>query len=78
MRRYRVGVQPGSKVASVAVGWDPGGGHYVCQVSYADGRTDRKVYRYLRDLIFSTQWVGVLDDLVLRALLKDRARGQYR
>jgi hypothetical protein len=74
MRRYRVQVQPGSKLASAVAGWDPHEHHYVCQLSYADGSTDERRFAYLRELIFSMQWVAVLDDMVLRALLKDRAR----
>jgi hypothetical protein len=74
MRRYRVRVQPGSKLASVVTGWDPQEHHYVCELSHADGRTDQRRFGYLRELIFSMQWVAVLDDMLLRALLKDRAR----
>jgi hypothetical protein len=74
MRRYRIRVQPGSELASVVTGWDPREHHYVCELSHADGRTDQRVYPYLRELIFSMQWVAVLDDMLLRALLKDRAR----
>jgi hypothetical protein len=74
MRRYRVRVQPGSKLASAVAGWDPHEHHYVCELSHADGRTDQRRFGYLRELIFSMQWVAVLDDMVLRALLKDRAR----
>ena len=74
MRRYRLGVRPDSKLASVVVGWDSHERHYICELSYADGRTDQRIYHHLRELIFSMQWVAVLDDVLLRALLKDRAR----
>ncbi len=76
MRRYRVPVQPGSKLASVMVAWNPNESHYVYELSYVDGRTDQRSFRHLRELIFSAQWMANFDDLVLRALLKDRSRGR--
>jgi len=74
MRRYRIPLQPGSKLASVTVAWDPDESHYVYELSYVDGRTDQRSFRHLRELIFSMQWMAGLDDLVLRAVLKDRSR----
>jgi hypothetical protein len=75
MRRYRVRAQPGSLVSSVVVGWDADEGHYVCELSYEDGGSDQRRFGYLRDLIHRMHSVVVLDDLLLRALLKDRRAG---
>jgi hypothetical protein len=58
----------------VVVAWDPEERHYVCEQVSADGASDRKSFGSLRELVFHTQWVASFDDLVLRALLKDRAR----
>jgi hypothetical protein len=74
MRRYPVRVRPDSKLASVVVGWDSDVGHYVCEQSYLDGRTVQKTFGYLRDLIFRMHSVAALDDVLLRGLLRDRAR----
>jgi hypothetical protein len=72
MRRYRLRVRPGSKLASVVAGWDPDERHYVCELSYVDGRTAQRTFGYLRDLIHRMHSVAAINDLLLRALLKDR------
>jgi hypothetical protein len=75
MRRYRLQVHADPGPASVVVGWDPGERHYASDVTHRDGRTRHRTYAQLRELIFTTHSVAVLDDLLLRALLKDRRAG---
>ena len=74
MRRYQLHPSPGSGVDAVVVGWDPDQAHYALDLSYADGRSDRRSFGQLRDLIHSTRGIAVLDDVLARALLRDRAR----
>jgi hypothetical protein len=72
MRRYRVGARSDSKLASVVLGWDPDERHYIGELSYVDGRTSQKTFGHLRDLIYRLHSVALIDDVLLRALLKDR------
>jgi hypothetical protein len=74
MRRYQLHPSPGSRVDAVVVGWDPDEARYAPDLSYADGRSDRRSFDQLRGLIHSTRGIAVLDDVLARALLRDRAK----
>jgi hypothetical protein len=74
MRRYRLRVHAEPGLSSVLVGWDPGERCYVSDVVYANGKTGHHTYEHLREVIFRLRPFAAMDDLLLRALLKDRAR----
>ena len=74
MRRYRLRVHAEPGPASVVVGWDPGERRYVSDVVFADGKAGHHTYEHLREVIFRLRPYAEVDDLLLRALLKDRVQ----
>ena len=63
-----------------ALWWDLAERRYVCRTKLADGRIRQQTYRHLREVIYWLGPNGILDDELLRTLLKaqDPAREPSR
>ena len=72
MRRYRARLRSGSTLATMTLRWDPNDHRYVCERTSAGGDVRGESFEHLRDVIHQLRWDAVIDDTLLRALLKDR------